>query len=323
MSKSWGEIMEALQKPFRDEEMEWRPQHAIQRNQGYKLLVLPYVQGHAIQTRLDEVLGPNWSDDYESIQVNGKEAFRGKLSIKVDGEWVTRTDAAEVSNIESVKGGHTNAFKRVAVKFGIGRYLYNVDPVWVPLLDKGDIRVNGCFKINGKECYLQGGFQRPSLQGTKAMIPSHSHKQQQTNQPNGHPDPSPNQTSYTEQDVTTDQWKWIRKTETLLELKDDYIIRIFNKANQSAFQSVQQIRQEANAKQLRAYCLVLQPVRTLALLPKKFTNCSLEEVLTFAQTYKPEVHVTDIYSLFFQLSKEDLEQIIDLTKRAHIQRQTA
>lgn len=44
------------------------------------------------------------------------------ISIKIDGEWITKWDAAENTQVEAVKGGRSGAMKRAAVQWGIGRY---------------------------------------------------------------------------------------------------------------------------------------------------------------------------------------------------------
>ncbi|WP_263317101.1 Rad52/Rad22 family DNA repair protein, partial [Enterobacter hormaechei] len=49
------------------------------------------------------------------------------ISIKVEGEWITKWDAAENTQVEAVKGGRSGAMKRAAVQWGIGRYLYNLE----------------------------------------------------------------------------------------------------------------------------------------------------------------------------------------------------
>ncbi|MFN2991986.1 Rad52/Rad22 family DNA repair protein, partial [Escherichia coli] len=46
---------------------------------------------------------------------------------KVDGEWITKWDASENTQVEAVKGGRSSAMKRAAVQWGIGRYLYDLD----------------------------------------------------------------------------------------------------------------------------------------------------------------------------------------------------
>ena len=50
--------------------------------------------------------------------------YAGLLELK-DGEWITKSDGADDSNIEGAKGGISDALKRAAVLFGIGRYLYH------------------------------------------------------------------------------------------------------------------------------------------------------------------------------------------------------
>lgn len=42
-----------------------------------------------------------------------------------------QTDGAENTDIEPVKGGLSDAYKRAAVKWGIGRYLYDMEAAWV------------------------------------------------------------------------------------------------------------------------------------------------------------------------------------------------
>jgi hypothetical protein len=52
------------------------------------------------------------------------------LSIKVGDAWISKEDGGENSDIEPVKGGLSDAFKRAAVSWGIGRYLYGLDTGW-------------------------------------------------------------------------------------------------------------------------------------------------------------------------------------------------
>jgi hypothetical protein len=59
-----------------------------------------------------------------------------------DGTWVTKIDGAEPTQIESIKGAYSDSFKRAAVKWGIGRYLYRLPLVWVPIQSKGQIYVS-------------------------------------------------------------------------------------------------------------------------------------------------------------------------------------
>ena len=85
--------------------------------------------------RLDEVLGPeNWRDEYQPGPMGGLICG---ISLRVNGDWITKWDGAENTQFEEVKGGLSAAFKRAAVKWGIGRYLYKLPNVWVPCQANG------------------------------------------------------------------------------------------------------------------------------------------------------------------------------------------
>lgn len=122
-----------LTEPFPANDIEWRA--GATNPEKTKALALAYTTSRAIMNRLDAVAGPaNWRDEYASGPDGG--VLCG-LSLRIDDEWITKWDGADNSDIEAVKGGLTDAFKRVAVKWGIGRYLYNLDGVWVECTVRG------------------------------------------------------------------------------------------------------------------------------------------------------------------------------------------
>ena len=51
--------------------------------------------------------------------------FKTEEVSKWNVSWVTKTDGADDTTIEGAKGGISDALKRAAVQFGIGRYLYH------------------------------------------------------------------------------------------------------------------------------------------------------------------------------------------------------
>lgn len=123
------DVFKRLSEPHAPEEVEWRV--GSTNHDKTKGLALAYQTSRAVMNRLDDVVGPeNWRDEYERW---GERAVLCKLSIRVGDEWITKQDAASESDIESTKGGISDAFKRAAVKFGIGRYLYYLDSPWVDL----------------------------------------------------------------------------------------------------------------------------------------------------------------------------------------------
>ena len=116
-----SDLLKKLREPFRKEELEFRV--GATNNDKSMGLALAYVQARAIQNRLDELFGVDgWTVSYKEISAG----FICSLSIKINDRWVTKEDGAGMTEYESVKGGISNAFKRVASSgFGIGRYLYN------------------------------------------------------------------------------------------------------------------------------------------------------------------------------------------------------
>lgn len=128
-----------LKEPFSPDDLEWRLQSCGEKNGKFWGKALCYITSRAVQERLDEVVGPdNWQTKIEKKD----DAYLCSLSIRVtheDGtsEWITRTDGADATDIEAVKGGISGAIKRVAVQFGIGRYLYNLKDNWAIIDENG------------------------------------------------------------------------------------------------------------------------------------------------------------------------------------------
>lgn len=83
---------------------------------------LAYITARDVMQRLDDVFGiDGWSDSYD--YVGGR--MMCTLSCRFGGEWISKSDGADDSQIEGAKGGISDALKRAAVKFSIGRYLYH------------------------------------------------------------------------------------------------------------------------------------------------------------------------------------------------------
>ena len=131
----------ALASPFKVDVIKWRVGHTASNG---RVCMLPYIDARVVQKRLDEVVGPaNWSVTYDDL----KDGIRSTLSIRINDEWVTKDDAGSCSDIEPLKGGVSDAFKRAAVAWGVGRHLYDMPKVWCDVRsDKprsGGIRVKG------------------------------------------------------------------------------------------------------------------------------------------------------------------------------------
>jgi hypothetical protein len=91
-----------------------------------------HITARGIQERLDDVVGPeNWRVTYVPGPNRNEADIMCLLEIRIDGEWVAKSDGAEATKRESVKGGYSSAIKRAAVVWGIGRYLYKVEGQWL------------------------------------------------------------------------------------------------------------------------------------------------------------------------------------------------
>ncbi|HJZ90315.1 MAG TPA: Rad52/Rad22 family DNA repair protein [Gemmataceae bacterium] len=121
-------IARALAAPFSETEVKFKPQAV----KGNRALALAYVDVRAIMDRLDNVLGfENWQDDYQLLPDN---SVLCRLRLRIGKKWVTKMDVGGPSEQpdggDRLKAAVSDALKRAAVKFGIGRYLYRLPQQW-------------------------------------------------------------------------------------------------------------------------------------------------------------------------------------------------
>jgi hypothetical protein len=120
-----SEIYHALSRPW--------PKGEVKERKGPGGKMLSYVDARQVQNRLDEVVGTeNWQTHFSEVCGN----YCCTLSLKIDGEWVAKSDGAGETSIEGDKGGFSDAFKRAAVSFGIARYLYSDSKMTPEQFDK-------------------------------------------------------------------------------------------------------------------------------------------------------------------------------------------
>ena len=130
-------MFDKLSAPFSPEKVSWRIGSTTK--DKTKGMALAYIDARDVMNRLDEVVGPaSWQDRYEIH--GGKTICYLSLCVAFqNGEavWITKADAAGDSAVEAEKGAISDAFKRAAVKWGIGRYLYDIESPWVELEGDG------------------------------------------------------------------------------------------------------------------------------------------------------------------------------------------
>jgi hypothetical protein len=122
------EILQALSAPFDPVDVHWKPQ-AIS---GNRCLAVAYIDSRSVMDRLDEVCGVAWQDSYDPLP-GGSVLCR--LQVQIDGQWIVKCDvgspSAQPDEGDRMKAAFSDALKRAAVKFGIGRYLYRLPKQWV------------------------------------------------------------------------------------------------------------------------------------------------------------------------------------------------
>ena len=107
-----------LTAPIQPHEVEWR----IQSKGNGKMTIVPYITNRCVMERFDKAFGAeNWTSEFREI-TNG---FICRLTVIVKDRTLDREDGASKTNIEPEKGGISDAMKRAAVQFGLGRDLYN------------------------------------------------------------------------------------------------------------------------------------------------------------------------------------------------------
>ena len=115
---SYPELFNELLAPFEPASVKSRKQAGRE---------LRYITARTAMNRLDEAVGPeNWWDEYEQSE----RSVVCKLTLRLpDGKLLTKVDVGGHAGMQDEgddeKSGFSDAFKRAAAKFGVGRYLYN------------------------------------------------------------------------------------------------------------------------------------------------------------------------------------------------------
>lgn len=122
-----NELLEKLKLPFDPTIVKWRV--GATNSDKSKGMALAYVDARIVMDRLDELCF--WQDKYPWSDGN---RVCCSIGINFDEEWFWRTDGAGETDVEGDKGSMSDAFKRAAVKWGVGRYLYALPSPWIEIV---------------------------------------------------------------------------------------------------------------------------------------------------------------------------------------------
>lgn len=120
--------LEELSQPIPQDEIKTYDKKWTDKRTGEpRSITLSYIDARYVQEKLDKVCGPaNWQNTFRNVE----GGLICAIGIKVEDEWVWKEDAG-VQQPEGMgdeidfKGSFSDAFKRAAVQWGIGRDLYD------------------------------------------------------------------------------------------------------------------------------------------------------------------------------------------------------
>ena len=133
-----------LAEPFDPSEIKWRVTHT--NKDGSRGAVIAFADPRAYTDRLNQLFTPtSWTRSYEVSTVSSVTRIKKDKLIQTGKVLVTCTltindlgchagSGEEWADEENaMTASEAQAFKRAASCFGLGRYLYNLSEVWVPL----------------------------------------------------------------------------------------------------------------------------------------------------------------------------------------------
>ena len=131
------DTMVRFKPPFPVSVMEWKVQ--AMNSAKDKALAAPYADTRAYEDRLNEVVPEDWTDRAEFLQAGDRLICTVHLTIL----GVTRAGDGEspLSDKNAATIAYSQAFKRACSRFGLGRYLYDLDTGWQEVEQRGKSHV--------------------------------------------------------------------------------------------------------------------------------------------------------------------------------------
>ncbi len=116
-----------------DLKMNFTPKWRVQQIKNNKAVCIPYADSRKVQEVFDVVCSPErWQSKHHEVKGN----LFCEIGLKIGDEWIWKSDVGKESNIEKEKGESSDSFKRAAVMWGVGRFLYEMKPYILPTTKK-------------------------------------------------------------------------------------------------------------------------------------------------------------------------------------------
>lgn len=161
MSKNEN-VIDALNAPTPKERINFRV--GFKNKTNTKACMLAYIDARYVMDRLDYAVGKDkWSADYNVV---GDNLFCTITINWPDGSVTHKTDCGMETEVDAEKGQASDAFKRAAVHYGIGRDLYSMPQYWADV-DNG--YVDRDWKPKGWDSSAQHDNSRPTTTTSKPI----------------------------------------------------------------------------------------------------------------------------------------------------------
>jgi len=148
---NFREFINECRRPFPAEVVLSR----VQVTTATSALVVYYIDARHVSERLNQLVPGHWSDTYQTVAVGDQHGIQCSLFATVDDHTARVSDIGTKQandDMGGLKAMYSDAFKRAAVKFGIGVSLYAQPTTWVPE-EKGGVKYLKKNKA-GKPAYL-------------------------------------------------------------------------------------------------------------------------------------------------------------------------
>ena len=193
-SVDWQQIGPRLIEPFCTPK--WRVQRTSKERvqgkypEGTRGLVVAYIDARQVFSRLDELFGPDgWQTGYRVL-----DTASGALECTLTVGGISKSDVGypnRSGDEEPLKAAYSDATKRAAVQWGIGRWLYDEEAQWVGIDQQGRV-------VNERKPVAGG--QKPAASEQNRQPPTEHRPPATDHQPptNGNGEATPKQRAFIE-----------------------------------------------------------------------------------------------------------------------------
>ena len=170
-----NDVMSALQKLLDVTEIDFRVGRSGIKGTGANAqawgTLLAYKDSRVDMRRLDEATGGMWSNSYHR---DTKGVLQCEISIYLNGQWVSKVSNGMPSQFEGEKGEYSDAFKRAAFMWGIGRELYDLPELFF-FFNNDEVRSDGnkvkpTYNFKPNEWIWSLDWEKEGTHGEKGLI---------------------------------------------------------------------------------------------------------------------------------------------------------